>query len=572
MKAFGNLKLQNSHWELSKIEPHVLIKLKAIFEFLPKSKFETFDIPKTPECSRDLLWFTDRYPLNISEADQEILKSESATYLKLLDEAEAILAPNRIPREIKLKEGKSLRDYQAAFVEFFSMKLKMILGDILGIGKTISAIGVIVDLGHPVIVVCQSHLTNQWKSQIESFTNLKVHIAKTTKPYTIIDSVDVLIIPYSKLSGWTNALVAEDFRSYFKGIIFDEIQELRHVGTGKSEAAKTIVKSAEFVLGLTGTPIYNYGIEAFNVFNLVKPGCLSTRDNFSREWCEYGDKVKNPKALGSYLRANHLFLRRTWEDVNIDRTEPNRVTIPVDTNASEIEKIEDRARSLALTIFTGEFTARGEAARQLDIMLRQATGVAKARGVSDVVRLLLNDEKKILLAGWHRDVYDIWNKELAEFGPVMYTGSESPSQKEKSKESFVNGESRVMIISLRSGVGLDGLQKVCNTVVFGELDWSPAVHDQVIGRLHRDGQERSVQAYFCVSEEGSDPSIVSVLGLKSSQASGIIDPFSSATEVNSDSGRIKEMARQFLNLNVGKEIQMTSEIQSNNHENQSKGK
>ncbi len=75
-----------------------------------------------------------------------------------------------------------------------------------------------------------------------------------------------------------------------------------------------------------------------------------------------------------------------------------------------------------------------------------------------------------------------------------------------------------MIISLRSGVGLDGLQHRCCTVVIGELDWSPQVHEQIVGRLERPGQTQQVQAIYLHANGGSDPLIIDMLGLKASQA------------------------------------------------------
>jgi hypothetical protein len=73
-------------------------------------------------------------------------------------------------------------------------------------------------------------------------------------------------------------------------------------------------------------------------------------------------------------------------------------------------------------------------------------------------------------------------------------------------------------MSLRSGAGLDGLQKRCSTMVFGELDWSPGVHHQCIGRLDREGQEQPVTAMFLVCDDGSDPPMMEVLGLKAAAA------------------------------------------------------
>ncbi|HMJ16609.1 MAG TPA: C-terminal helicase domain-containing protein, partial [Polyangiaceae bacterium] len=82
----------------------------------------------------------------------------------------------------------------------------------------------------------------------------------------------------------------------------------------------------------------------------------------------------------------------------------------------------------------------------------------------------------------------------------------------------------VLMMSLRAGAGLDGLQHCCSTVVFGELDWSPAVHEQATGRVFRDGQASPVLAYYLVSDEGSDPVLQTTLGLKRAQLDGVRSP------------------------------------------------
>ena len=84
------------------------------------------------------------------------------------------------------------------------------------------------------------------------------------------------------------------------------------------------------------------------------------------------------------------------------------------------------------------------------------------------------------------------------------------------------------------------------TVVFGELDWSPKVHDQVIGRLDRPGQTKPVTAYFLHADGGSDPLVVAMLGLKASQSKGIVDPLSGAEVVHSDESRIRLLAERYL--------------------------
>ena len=184
---------------------------------------------------------------------------------------------------------------------------------------------------------------------------------------------------------------------------------------------------------------------------------------------------------------------------------------------------------------------------ELDWRLRHATGVAKAPYVAELVRLLMESEEQIVLFGWHRDVYDIWLERLAEFRPVLYTGSESPRQKQENEQAFLDGKSRILVMSLRSGAGLDGLQERAHVCVFGELDWSPGVHAQCIGRLHRDGQSEPVVALFMVADEGADPVMVEINGVKLQQSEPMLDPAASVfVESELARDRIRLLAHDLL--------------------------
>jgi hypothetical protein len=173
---------------------------------------------------------------------------------------------------------------------------------------------------------------------------------------------------------------------------------------------------------------------------------------------------------------------------------------------------------------TATNTERWQAAGDIDWRLRQATGVAKAPYVAEFAQLLLESEQRIVIWGWHRECYEIWLDKLSRYHPILYTGTESPAAKARNAEAFMGGQSRVLLMSLRSGAGLDGLQNWCSAGIFGELDWSPEVHRQCLGRLHRDGQESSVVAYYMVSDDGADPLMAEVLGIKKQQAEPIRDP------------------------------------------------
>ena len=539
---------RHATWRITEIEPHVAIRLKQLFPRIAKTSRPPFDLTGGPHLDADLRWFLERYPMRIADGAASRMRERTTLFEMGQAELCAILSPSwRPPAVAGFRANQRPYSYQVQAAELARRTGRLLLMDEMGLGKTVSAIAAIVAPDYlPALVVPQTHLPGQWAEKISEFTDLRSHIVKKTKPYEM-PPADVVICPYSKLAGWIDYAETAGFKS----VIFDEVQELRSgATTAKGAAAQAFARSAHLVLGLSGTPIYNYGEEIWRICDFLEAGCLGDWWDFVREWCRPGPGgkwvVADPAALGTYLREQRIALRRTRSDVGDERTFPNKI---VHTIAADEEPLADEAAlmaSLARQVVAGSFVERGQAAREFDMRMRHATGVAKARHVAAFVKILLASGEPVLLCGWHRDVYDIWLAELAEHNPVLYTGTESPARKAKTVAAFTSGASRLMIMSLRSGAGLDGLQQGCRTIVFGELDWSPKVHEQCTARLDRPGQTRQVDEIYLVSDSGSDPAVTAVLGLKASQSAGILDPLAAPAQQSADATRIRQLAEMYL--------------------------
>lgn len=545
-KTYGEISYDaaKDRWAIDKADPHICIKIKAIFPKISKSARQPFLFTNLPEVCFDLIWFTERYPLRISDKDLSLLKRSKKKYQDNINELERILLPDYQPACNSLNEGELARNYQLTGNELYLKAKRLLIGDDLGLGKTLIAILSFLDnRTTPALVVVQTHMPAQWQSFIERFTKLTIHQIKVTKPYNL-PPADVYITKYSCLAGWSNFFET----GFFKSAVFDEVQELRREVSDKYKAAKILSDHADFCLGLSATPIYNYGNEIFNVIDAIKQGGLGMREDFTREWC--GGRnfaiVQNPEALGTYLRDNFLMLRRTRKEVGRELPAVNVIIQTVSYSEHDYQKAEELAYQLAIKVVSGTFMERGQASRELDIMMRHNTGVAKARGIAECVKILLENNQPVLLAGWHRDVYEIWKEEFAQYSPAFYTGTESPTQKEQAKQDFISGKTNLLIISLISGVGMDGLQHRCNTVVIGELHWSPKVHEQLIARLDRDGQKERVTVIYTVCDEGSDPPMIDMLGLKASQSHNIIDPLLAVPDQYTDESRMRVFAEKYL--------------------------
>ncbi len=534
----------DKRWVIDELEPHVAIRLKQLFTGIARSQIVPFYFDDTPRMATDLDWFMSRYPLSISTKDQGRLKRQRRSHHQSIDKIEHFFSKDYVPPKIEFKQGLAARDYQSRGKQIILNKKRIFCGDELGIGKTVQAISCFTDPSTlPALIVVQTHLPEQWRDEIERFTTLRVHLINGRQPYRLPES-DIYIAKYSILSGWVDVFVRQN---PIRMVVFDEMQELRRHQSQKYKAAKQITAETEYVLGLSHSPIYNYGEEIFNIMKLINPDVLGDRTAFEREWCKYGKMVKDPKALGTYLREQHVFFRRTRADVGRELPPINQIVHTVPHDHQAVEQEQDLRRSLAMQVLEGNFHESGQAAREFDMRLRQITGVGKARAVAEYVKLLLDSGEPVLLSGWHREVYTIWLEELGKYYPAMYTGSESAVQKRESKRRFIEGETNLMIISNRSGIGIDGLQKRCRYVVIGELDWSPKVHEQLIGRVDRDGQPDQVTALYLVTDYGSDPHILDMLGLKQAQSHGIVDPLNAPKMKENDISRIKKMAQDYLN-------------------------
>jgi hypothetical protein len=529
-----------SRWVMTGIAPHVAIRLKRSFPRLAVTETQAFTFSGSDDSCSDLAWFLGRYPMEMSPEDRARLDAGCAAFELCRRDAERILhAEWRPPQALGFRQGFLPHPNQLRAIELTRRLGRLLLMDDVGLGKTEAALGTIAHEDYlPAAIIVEPHLATQWAERCRQRTFLRPHVIDGTKPYAL-GEFDIYIFRYSNIHGWVDIAASGKFRS----VVFDEIQSLRHgLGTTKGHAAAAFSGNCRLRMGLSATPIYNQGAEIHDVMEFIAPGALGNANEFLREWCGVKGVVEDPAALGTYLREQHLVLRevRSGRPINTIVHE-----VPYDEAAEK--KSADLMRTLALKVMEGPFVERGQAARDLDMYLRMITGIAKAHHVAAYVRMLLEAGTPVLLAGWHRDVYDIWVEELREFRPVMYTGSETAAQKDRAKQAFCDGETDLFIISLRSGSGLDGLQRRCSTIVIGELDWSPQVHEQLIGRLDRPGQAADqVTAIYLHADGGSDPLVVSLLGLKASQARGIVDPLSGVQQVYSDESRLKQLAKDYL--------------------------
>ena len=423
-------------------------------------------------------------------------------------------------------------------------------------GKTVELLAALASThAFPALVIVPPNITTQWSRMVDVFMRFgqdmpSWQILRGLTPYEF-PRTPITICHYGLLRGWGEKLREFGFRS----LLLDEIHELRHADTKKYSVASDLAGMCDYVWGASATPIFGYGSEIWAVMNIIDYHCLGDSDSFTKEWCDSydGKIVEKPDVLGDYLRREGLMLRRRKEDVMSQLPPKRRVVTVIDKDDDEYAQLIAQAVRLARG-YAGirDFHTRGQVAREIDQIARQATGISKAPYVADFVASLIESGERVLLYAHHHKVHDIITERLKKFHPVRISGRETIGQKDAAMTAFAKGVTPIVQLSTRSTAGLDGLQGMGTCCVFGELDWSPAAHLQAEGRLHRHGMNTNLESllcYYLVSDSGMDEVMQEALGLKVGQFVGLMGD---KAETEDDREIASKVARKHLDSMIAR--------------------
>jgi SWI/SNF-related matrix-associated actin-dependent regulator 1 of chromatin subfamily A len=155
--------------------------------------------------------------------------------------------------------------------------------------------------------------------------------------------------------------------------------------------------------------------------------------------------------------------------------------------------------------------------------LRRMLGVLKAEAAIDHLEDLLETKSKIVVFTWHHEVVDTLMDHFKNRA-VAYTGRQDAKKKEEAKDDFLKRDEVKLFVGNidAAGIGVDGLQEVCDVCVFVELSHVPGIIKQAVDRLRRIGQARPVLAQFLVVEDSMDEDFVNSLTTKSKNINVIL--------------------------------------------------
>lgn len=451
----------------------------------------------------------------------------------------------------KLPEIKSLKvkpfPYQTEGILFCAAAGRSILADDMGLGKTIQAIGV-AQLLHEhrqvqkVLIICPTSLKYQWESEIEKFTTAATTVIEGNylnrqKLYKKEDSL-------YKIASYNMAVNDLDLINEYQPdlIILDEAQRIKNWQTKISRSIKKL--QSKYALILTGTPLENKLPELYSLVQFIDPLLLGSLYNFTStyEQTDETGKVIGYKDLHDIKeRLKPVLLRRTKKEVL--KQLPARTDKNLFVNITEEQrKIHDDYYEIVVKL-VARWRKMGflseEDRQRLLISLNMMRMVCNSTFIIDQETnhqtkldelfnildeaITTGDEKIVIFSQWERFTRLIASElDNQKIGYANLNGS-IPSHKRKDLyDRFNNDENcRIFLSTDAGGVGLN-LQ--AGSLLFNmDLPWNPAVLEQRIGRIYRQGQKRNVSIINFVAQNTIEHGMLSKLKFKRALAEGILD-------------------------------------------------
>lgn len=502
-------------------------------------------------------------------------------------------------REVALRSLADLPflplDYQmlAAQTVLGQMHGRAILADEVGLGKTIEAGLVVKELllrkiCADILILVPSSLVEQWKSELHEKFGLDVATHETPRFWR--RPLLLLSLTRAKQGDVARRLG----RRRFGLVLVDEAHSLKNART----VAHGFVRGlrSERLLLLTATPIENDLRELFSLLSLVDPAVYPTFRKFAGDFLVSRYRVKDVTKLRNFCARYMIRNRRTTAFPQMPPRHLRLVRCEAHENEAEFLR-----RTLALVRSVYSRTAkegregpdrRGATAMLfLTLLLKESCSSPDAviSTVSQVVLPRLQDEdasrlEEVLALGrgmpptgkmqaFVREVealqpesavayveffatHERLSALCAERGlPVVpYTGRMNASEKQEQVERF-RQHGGLLLCTEVGGQGLN-LQH-CRTVINYDVPWNPMRLEQRIGRVHRYGQEQSINVLHLVTLGTYEEHVLELLTRKLelfTQAIGELEAILSFVE---EEESLQQMVAQAI-CNASNEATMTS--------------
>lgn len=400
----------------------------------------------------------------------------------------------------------TLSDMQTVGVQFMYLSQRCLLGDQVGLGKTVESAGLMnllySEKGYRTLFLTEKTIVPQISMKLIKFTGRYVDTILNAEKRQLQKFFERMPNGFEyDVVGSHSLLQSSEFLYYcslhpIDCLIIDEGYILKNTTSTYYKNAVLLAKKAKYVIILNATPLETEARNIYNQLKLLDKHFMPTVAEFEQAYC-----VKRPNVFGGgwsvvgYKNTNVFkkaitlrYLARTRDDVGalIKGNAVRVLYVPMTNVQKALERkttlhqmVADYPTGVDFTIpYTMETTGKLEAL--VSLFLGECSG------------------EKVLLYSRFIECQSKIVEELRKVGrkPVILNGSCSTGERDLIIKDFNLGVYDVLVTNIARGYDLDG----CDRCIIYTLDANPQKLVQLFGRLTRDENIVGKTLYMMVSE------------------------------------------------------------------------
>lgn len=490
---------------------------------LPGKKWDMKEKRWTAAISPELMQFAFRFSFDVEESLKNEIENTVSSAANRLESSSATDADITIP-----SLTGDLMPYQKAGVKYAIETKRCFIADQMGLGKTIQAIAAIEKQeAFPVLIVCPKSLKENWRRECEKWIPHRTVSVLNSKDEVV--KSDIVIVNYDIISRFLGAIKFLGLKS----LICDESHYVKTSSAARTKAVLQISKSIPndgMVLLLSGTPITNAPQEIVSQLEI-----LGVLGKFGGKWAFL------KRYAGAYFNGYHwdtsgasntgelnirlrqiCYIRRVKDDVLKELPEKSRNVVIVPGSTKGMIAYNKAEKDLVSFLTENGYRASDSAQHlQKTGVLKRLASEAKMEAAFEWIDNFLESTDRKLVVFAHN--VNIVDELAAKYGGLRVSGRDDSDARQYAIDSFQNNpESRVIVLNLQAGsVGIT--LTAASDVLFVQMGWTPAEHDQAEDRCHRISQINSVQAYYMICAGTIDEDIYELIQAKRSVVDAVTD-------------------------------------------------
>ena len=222
-----------------------------------------------------------------------------------------------------------LRDYQLHGLnwmsQMYSKNCGMILGDEMGLGKSLQTISLVSHLKEkwgctgPSLIICPMSVLDSWQKEITkwapSLTYFRLHCSNTEAAAldasAPLNQYDMIVTTYEMTRA--PALRRLWSRQHFNLLVLDEGHRIKGIDTQVSQAVRKIHSECRLIL--TGTPLANNLVELYSLLSFLLPDVFTISQPFDDAFDLRRNQVDPVRLEQAHKVLDKCMLRRLKNEV-----------------------------------------------------------------------------------------------------------------------------------------------------------------------------------------------------------------------------------------------------------------